>query len=169
MNASEVRPYDVLKVGHIGITVSDIGRSLRFYRSAMGFAVTRPLRIRGGQVERITGVAGAELDVAFVRAPGVAIELLCFARPEDRSRSTLRTCDAGFVHLCFKVRAIDTVIAAVREAGFEAQSAVQTLTDGPIAGMRVVYVRDPDGVCLELVEDAPGIVFEDAMLASAAL
>jgi catechol 2,3-dioxygenase-like lactoylglutathione lyase family enzyme len=161
--------YEVLGVGHTGITVSDIQRSLRFYRTVLGFPGTTPIRIRGAAVECITGVPGAELDVAFVRAPGHAIELLSFVAPEDRARSSLRPCDAGFFHLCFKVRDIDAVVGAARAGGFEAVRPIYTLTEGPVAGMKVVYLRDPDGVCLELSEAPPGLAFEELMLARATL
>lgn len=155
------RSYALVAVGHTGITVSDLGKSCRFYRQVLGFAVSEPLRISGEAVARITAVPDAELDVAFVRCPGHVLELLCFVRPEDKECSRLRTCDPGSLHVCFKVRALDSVIDAVRACGFEPLSAIETVREGPAQGMRVVYTRDPDGVVLEFMEEPPGICFED--------
>jgi catechol 2,3-dioxygenase-like lactoylglutathione lyase family enzyme len=161
------RPFSVIGVGHTGITVSDMRRSLHFYRSVLGFAITTPVRVGGEAAARITGLPGAELEVAFVDAPGHPIELLAFAHPLERAASGLRPCDAGFFHLCLKVQSLDEVLRAVKRSGFEALGEVHTITEGPAAGMRIVYVRDPDGVCLELSEEPAGVSFEGLMLARA--
>jgi glyoxylase I family protein len=158
----------ILGVGHTGITVSDLGKSVRFYREILGFDVSEPVRATGTIVERITGVRGAALDVAFVRAPGHFIELLSFVQPAQRSHSRLEPCDPGFFHLCFKVRKIERVLERVRTGGFEPIGDIQTLESGPAAGMHIVYVRDPDGVCLEFVEEPPGVRFEELFLGTEA-
>jgi lactoylglutathione lyase len=155
------RSYEVIGVGHTGITVSDLRKSCLFYRDVLRFAVSEPLRISGEAVARITAVPDAELDVAFARCPGHVLELLCFVRPEDKQCSRLRSCDPGSLHVCFKVRGLDSVIQAVRAGGFECLSAIETVREGPAKGMRVVYTRDPDGVVLEFMEEPRGICFED--------
>jgi catechol 2,3-dioxygenase-like lactoylglutathione lyase family enzyme len=155
------RDYHVRAVGHTGITVSDLRKSCWFYRTILQFEVSEPLRLSGDAVARITGVPDAELEVAYVRCPGHVLELLSFVRPGHRERSKLRTCDPGFFHLCLKVRGLDRLLEAIRAGSFEAVSQTETFGEGPAQGMRVVYVRDPDGVVLELAEEPPGICFED--------
>lgn len=156
--------YQILAVGHTGITVSDLGNSCQFYREILGLPVSGPLRISGDSVERITGINDAEIDIAFVKCPGHVLELLCFVNPERKEASKLRACDPGFFHLCLKVKALDRVLQAIRGGGFEAISQIETLRDGPAQGMRVVYARDPDGVMLELVEEPPGLCFENLFI-----
>ncbi|HUN72984.1 MAG TPA: VOC family protein [Steroidobacteraceae bacterium] len=157
----------VSSVGHTGITVADLDRSIHFYREVLGLPVSQPVRCTGEMFEKITGVAGAEIDVAFVRAPGHVVELLCYRKPEGRVRSTLRSCDPGFWHLALKVSDIERVVAAVGRAGFQPLGAVQAVSEGPLSGLKVVYVRDPDGIVLELIEEPPGVVLEELYLASA--
>ncbi|HTW38466.1 MAG TPA: VOC family protein [Steroidobacteraceae bacterium] len=157
----------VSSIGHTGITVSDLDRSIHFYREVLGFAVSAPVHCTGEMFERVTGVPGAEIDVSFVRAPGHVIELLCYRKPEGRVRSTLRSCDPGFWHLALKVSDIERVVQSVWRAGFEPLSPVQGVGEGPLAGLKVVYVRDPDGVVLELLEEPPGVVLEELYLANA--
>jgi catechol 2,3-dioxygenase-like lactoylglutathione lyase family enzyme len=48
----------------------------------------------------------------------------------------------------------------VGAGGFETLGAIQTATDPPVEGLRVVYVRDPDGVTLELIEEPPNTSLE---------
>lgn len=146
----------VLSVFHTGITVSDLERSVAFYRDVMGFPVGDTIRLGGALAEQVTGVPGAEIDIVFVTAPGHTIELLHFAKPDDQRRSTLRPCDPGFFHLCFMVDDIDRVVAAVRAGGFEAVGPVPTVQHGPRKGRRAIYARDPDGVVLEFMEDPKG-------------
>lgn len=157
----------VSSIGHTGITVSDLDRSVRFYRDVLGFKVSEPVRCAGEMFEKVTGVPGAEIEVAFVRAPGHIIELLCYRKPEGRVRSTLRSCDPGFWHLALKVSDIERAVQSVWRAGFEPLSPVQSVDEGPLAGLKVVYVRDPDGVVLELLEEPRGVVLEELYLANA--
>lgn len=162
-----MRNFTVTGVGHTGITVSDMDKSLCFYRDVLGFQVSDPVHMDDPSIEQFVGVPGAELDMAFVRAPGHVIELLRYTKPENRDTSHLRPCDSGFLHLCFKVLNIDKVVEAMRAGGFEPIGQIQNVDDGPTAGMRAVYTRDPDGVLIELIEDRPGLVFEDLFLGNA--
>lgn len=153
-------PVKVRSTGHTGITVSDLDRSIRFYRDLLGCQVSTPVRANGPFFEEIVGVPGCEIDVAFAKLPGHIIELLCYRAPQGRT-STLRACDPGFMHVCLKVADLDKVVALVRSAGFKAVGRVLTAEGGPVDGLKVVYVRDPDGVVLELIEEPPGVVLEE--------
>lgn len=143
----------ILSVGHTGITVSDLDRSVAFYRDVMGFPVTEKIHLGGDLAAEVTGLPEAEIDIVFVTAPGHTIELLSFVKPEDRVRSALRPCDPGFFHLCFMVDDIDRVVDAVGTAGFEPVGPIPTVQLGPRKGRRAIYTRDPDGVVLEFMED----------------
>jgi len=158
--SSNDAPVKVKSVGHTGITVSDLDRSIRFYRDLLGCEVSNPVRANGPFFEEIVGVPGCEIDVAFAKLPGHVIELLCYRAPLGRT-STLRACDPGFMHVCLKVADLDKVVALVRSAGFKAVGRVLKAEGGPVDGLKVVYVRDPDGVVLELIEEPKGVVLEE--------
>jgi catechol 2,3-dioxygenase-like lactoylglutathione lyase family enzyme len=155
---------EVLRIGHTGITVSDLVRSMRFYRDVLGFEISAPVQVSGPLFERLTGVPGCVIDVAFARGLGQTIELLCYRAPVDRKASNLRACDAGFWHLCLKVRDIERVAEAMLAMGFAPLGDIQTVVDGPLQGMRALYVRDPDGVVLELLQEPPGVSLEELHL-----
>lgn len=157
-------PYRVRSVGHTGITVSDLDASIAFYRDVLGLFVGEKFRVEGPLFEAITGTPNAQIDIAFVQAPGHVIELLYYADPGDKKTSKLRAYDPGFLHVCLKITDIDKVVEAVAKAGFKAIGPVQTMPDGPVKDMRVVYVRDPDNVVLELIQEPPGLTLEKLYL-----
>jgi glyoxylase I family protein len=58
------------------------------------------------------------------------------------------------VHVALLVEDLDVVLADIAASGYKAAGKPQTLTRGPNAGKRVVYVRDPDGTTIELMQVA---------------
>jgi catechol 2,3-dioxygenase-like lactoylglutathione lyase family enzyme len=103
--------------------------------------------------EQITGVKGAELRLAVLKAPGGhKIELLEYLAPRDRRRIDVRPCDVGSVHVAFTVENLDSVLNAISTSGWRRAGKPQTLTWGPNAGKRVIYVRDPDGTTIEFMQ-----------------
>lgn len=142
----------VTGVNHTGVTVSDLGRAIRYFRDALGLPVSDPQPCRGPLFEQVTGVDGCVIDICYVTAPGHTIELLSYASPAGTRTSDLRPCDNGHTHLCFDVDDIETVISAGRPYGFEPVNPVQTVREGPRAGMKAVYTTGPDNVTIELME-----------------
>ncbi len=146
-------PFRILAADHTGITVSDIERSLLFWRDVLGFELSHRAHQKGGLAEQITGVAGAEILIAVVKAPGHKIELLEYRAPADRrTQNNLRPCDLGHVHVALTVENLDDFLETIAASGWKAAGEPQTLTVGPNSGKRVIYVRDPDGTTIELME-----------------
>ena len=81
------------------------------------------------------------------------IELLEYFAPPDRKKdAALRPCDVGHVHVALIVDDLDAVLEKVAASGWKAAGKPQSLTSGPNAGKRVVYVRDPDGTTIEFMQ-----------------
>src|SRR5204863_4859227 len=89
----------ILAADHTGITVSNLERSLEFWRDVLGFELSHTAHQTGELAREITGVAGAELKLAVLKAPGGhKIELLEYLAPPDRTKhADLRPCDVGSV------------------------------------------------------------------------
>src|SRR4029079_11290317 len=101
------------------------------------------------------GVKGAEIKLAVLKTPGdQKIELLEYLAPTDRRCANVRSCDVGSVHVALLVDDLKGVLERIAASGWEAAGKPQTLTRGPNAGKRVVYVRDPDGTTIELMQPA---------------
>jgi catechol 2,3-dioxygenase-like lactoylglutathione lyase family enzyme len=146
--------FHIIAADHIGITVSNLEQSLAFWRDVLGFELSHDAHQRGELAQEIIGVKGAELKLAVVKAPdGHKIELLEYLAPADRKRDgTLRPCDVGHVHVALAVENLDPLLRQIAASGWETAGKPQTLTTGPNAGKRVIYVRDPDGTTIEFME-----------------
>ena len=147
--------FRILAIDHTGITVSDIERSLAFWRDVLGFELSHRAHQKGELAEQITGVPGAEILIAVLKAPGHKIELLEYRAPADRKRLDARPCDVGSAHVALTVENLEAVLETIAGSGWESAGTPQTLTAGPNAGKRVIYVRDPDGTTIELMAVSP--------------
>lgn len=144
--------FHIIAADHTGITVSNLERSLAFWRNVLGFELSHRARHTGGLASEVTGVPGAEISIAVLKGYGYKIELLEYLAPAGRKRVDLRPCDVGSVHVALIVDDLDAVLSAVAASGWHAAGKPQTLKSGPNAGKRVVYVRDPDGTTIEFME-----------------
>jgi len=146
-------PVRVIAADHTGITVSNLERSLEFWQNVLGFEFSHRAHQTSEMAGEITGVAGAEIKLAVVKAPGGhKIELLEYLAPADRKKVDVRPCDVGSVHIAFTVDNLDAVLQKIAASGWKAAGKPQTLKSGPNAGKRVIYVRDPDGTTIEFMQ-----------------
>jgi catechol 2,3-dioxygenase-like lactoylglutathione lyase family enzyme len=58
------------------------------------------------------------------------------------------------VHVALLVDDLGSVLEQIAISGWKAAGKPQILKRGPNAGKRVVYVRDPDGTTIELMQPA---------------
>src|ERR1041385_3218405 len=146
--------FRVIAADHTGITVSDVERSLAFWRDVLGFECSHSAHQSGEIAEQITGVKGAELKLAVVKSPtGHKIELLEYLSPPGRKKDLdLQPCDVGHVHVALTVENLAALLETIEASGWKARGKPQTLKTGPNAGKRAVSVRDPDGPTIEFME-----------------
>ena len=143
----------ILGADHTGITVSNLERSLAFWRDVLGFELSHTAHQKGELAREITGVEGAEIKLAVLKTPGGhKIELLEYLAPADRKRANLRPCDIGSVHVALLVEDLDVALDRIAVSGWKTAGQPQILTKGLNAGKRVVYVRDPDGTTIEFMQ-----------------
>ena len=147
-------PFRIIAADHTGITVSNLERSLAFWQGVLGFELSHRAHHAGALASEVTGVPGAEISLAVLKGYGHKIELLEYHAPADRKRGDLRPCDVGSVHVALLVDDLDAMLERIATSGWQAAGEPQTLKTGPNAGKRVVYVRDPDGATIELMQPA---------------
>lgn len=142
----------ILSADHTGITVSDLEESLAFWRDVLGFQLSHRAHHTGELATEVTGVAGAEILIAVLKGYGHKIELLQYLAPADRKKIACRPCDVGSLHVAFTVENLDSALAAMAASDWKPAGSPQTLQSGPNAGKRVIYIRDPDGTTVELMQ-----------------
>jgi catechol 2,3-dioxygenase-like lactoylglutathione lyase family enzyme len=153
MSTSTNKSFSIIGADHTGITVSNLERSLGFWRDILGFELSHTAHQTGELAREITGVSGAELKLAVLKTPGGhKIELLEYLAPTDRNHACLRPSDVGHAHVALLVDDLDAVLEKILASGWKSAGRQQTLKSGPNAGKRVVYVRDPDGTTIEFMQ-----------------
>jgi catechol 2,3-dioxygenase-like lactoylglutathione lyase family enzyme len=143
-------------VHHIGATVADMDRSLAFWEPFLGVRARWRTILDARYVGRHVGYPGIRIDASFLDLPGgVVLELLQYLDRDDPPHDDA-TARPGNVHLCLLVDDIDAQWArAVALGARPVASAPVDITSGPNAGARVAYLRDPDGITLELYRLPP--------------
>src|SRR5581483_2537896 len=74
----------VSAVDSIGLTVSDLDRSVQFYSSVLAFEKVAEYEVIGAAYEHLTGVFGARMRIARLRLGDEYIELTEFLAPSGR-------------------------------------------------------------------------------------
>jgi lactoylglutathione lyase len=140
---------------HLGLTVTDIERSIVFYRDLLGMTlVRRRPRIDNDYVSSQTGYPGVILSVAsFKVTPDSAqsLELVQYMNHAGAA-AEIATNRAGTSHLCLTVSDLHACYADLQSKGVLFKSTPVTITAGPNEGGLVVYFLDPDGFTLELFQ-----------------
>jgi catechol 2,3-dioxygenase-like lactoylglutathione lyase family enzyme len=65
-----VSAFRILAVDHTGFTVSDLEKSLAFWRDVLGFELSHRPHQTGSLASEITGVPGAEISIAVLKGYG---------------------------------------------------------------------------------------------------
>jgi catechol 2,3-dioxygenase-like lactoylglutathione lyase family enzyme len=144
----------------VGLTVSDMDRSVDFYSRVLHFSKLSDSEIAGEDVERLKGVFGVRARVVRMKLGAEQIELTEYLAPRGRSiPEDSRSNDRWFQHVAIIVRDMDQAYAWLRKNKVQhASSGPQRLPDwnANASGIRAFYFRDPDGHNLEILQFPAG-------------
>jgi catechol 2,3-dioxygenase-like lactoylglutathione lyase family enzyme len=139
------------RLSHVGICVSDLERALAFWRDALGFRESKRLDVFGDGAETLLGIPDLDLRVAVLEREELHIQLLHYASPGHRGTGEPRPMNAlGITHLSLVVDDLEAAIAAVMASGGRVLRSTRLRIDD--AGRAAIFVTDPDGTRIELVE-----------------
>lgn len=137
-----------MQIHHVAIGVSDMEKALSFYRDLIGMEVVFDIEAQGPVMDVIQGLDGAEARIVMLRLGEQNIELFQYRSPPAKPVSAgLRMSDRGLTHFALKVSNLDELYEEWKAKGVRFYSEPQQL--GPT---RVVYLYDPEGVTIELIQ-----------------
>jgi lactoylglutathione lyase len=136
---------------HLGLCVSDLDATMRFYCEGLGFAAAERFDLDD---EMLPGL-GASLEVPgqvavasqFIRLGDMAIELLHYSSPDATGAPSTSRGQLGLTHLAFHVDDLESSLARAIEHG----GTLLESTRGSL-GVELVFLADPDGTRVELME-----------------
>lgn len=146
---------------HVGVGVTDLARSRRFYEEVLGFEHERTIEVEGPYIARMMRLQQPlRVRVAMMVKDGFTLELMQILQPGMQPFRERVLNEPGLTHL--NIRCAE--VAAVRDrverfGGTVLWETAQPRLEGDMASVsEAVYVRDPDGQLIELVPDveAPG-------------
>jgi catechol 2,3-dioxygenase-like lactoylglutathione lyase family enzyme len=147
-------------VESVGMTVSNLERSVAFFRDVLTFELVEQFEDAGRDTELLTGVFGARTRTARMRLGGEKLELTEFLSPRGRPYPPdTRGNDQWFQHVAIIVSDMDAAYQRLREHGVaHASTGPQRLPDWnrDAGGIEAFYFRDPDGHFLEVLHFPPG-------------
>ena len=143
----------VVGIHHTSFTVADVDRSVAFFRDALGLELLFVRDIREDYFDKIVGLPGTRVKAALLRMPGSSyhVELFQYIAPPGRAVKP-RPCDPGSTHLSFLVDDLPALHAELAGKGADFVSAPVQITTGPNRGAYAVYLRDPNGILIELFQ-----------------
>ena len=144
----------VTGVGNFSHIVADLDKSLAFYRDVIGLQPNAPPRPFDGNVAimRLGNTLNAQSRFVALRVPGspIGVELIEY-KDIERTPANPRFQDPGAANLIVRVRELDAVLDRVKKSGAK----IVTVTGVPATignGGRVMFIQDPDGFVVELVQ-----------------
>lgn len=135
------------QIHHVGLTVGELNRSAEFYARHFGLREVARNELRGRMISRQVDLEEAVIDVALLAGENMLLELLCYRSPRGVAYGG-RACDPGAPHVCMVVEDLKATYEALRAAGAALHAEPARLG----AGTWMMYVRDPDGIMVEVIE-----------------
>ena len=135
---------------HVGIVVQDLTRTTNFWTNLIGFKLHINAKEISPYIDELLGIANPELrTVKLIDENGFIIELLEFANypAKDNWEGNLAT--TGLTHIALTVSDLESLYAKLIENDYKFISEIKKSPNGSV---KVVFVRGPEGLVLELVE-----------------
>ena len=138
---------------HVSVTVSDMERSLAFYRDLLGLKVVETHHLEGETIEKMTGKPGVVMEVVRLEAPetpGIVLDLQQYVKAKG-GVSAAQLGDVAHSHICYGVPDVWATYGDWKAKGVEFVSEPVSF-DLEWGVVHVVFLKDPDGYVLELMQ-----------------
>lgn len=150
----------VERVDAVGMTVSDMDRSVEFYAKVLSFEKVSDVEVMGEEYEHLEGVFGLRIRIVRMRLGDELIELTEYLAPKGRPVPVdSRSNDRWFQHIAVITSDMERAYAWLRRNRVEhASTGPQRLPDWNrnAGGIKAFYFKDPDGHSLEILQFPEG-------------
>lgn len=140
---------------HTGFITPDIEASVRFWEDVMGFEAQPIGERRKDWISHFMGVPEAQVRLVHLYGHGTHIEFIAFETPED-TPVTARASQGNVAHICLRTVDVDALRARILAGGGAEQGRMVAIDEGIAKGLRGLYMKDPHGVLIEIVEQPKG-------------
>ena len=155
-----VAPAIVTRVDAVGMTVSDMDRSVDFFSKILSFEKVSDVEVAGEDYEHLEGLFGLRMRVVRMKLGEEFISLTEYLAPKGRPIPVdSRSNDHWFQHIAVITSDMDKAYAWLRQNKVEhASSGPQRLPDWNknASGIKAFYFHDPDGHNLEILQFPAG-------------
>ena len=145
----------VERLNHTGFVVSDMERSLAFYRDLLGLEEERNQVVEGDFISQLVGYPDAKLHIVYLGLGDLkhSVELIQYLSPEGDGVAPISRNYVGAAHLGIIVDDLDSIYKELSSRGvkFVNAPAVRPNAQYPWA-QKACYLEDPDGNWLEFIE-----------------
>lgn len=143
----------VIGAHHTSFTVANLNQSLEFFRDLLGMEVLSHREIQEAYFDRIVGLPGCRVKAAMLRIPGSdhRLELFEYVNPRGHAQR-LQPNDPGSTHLSLLVEDLNGLYQEMRARGTTFVSEPVPIVAGPNRGGFALYLRDPNGILVELFQ-----------------
>ena len=145
----------VKSVDAVGMTVSDMDRSVDFFSKVLSFEKGSDVEVVGSEYERLQGLFGVRMRIVRMRLGDEIIELTEYLAPKGRPiPPDSRSNDQWFQHIAIVVSDMDKAYQQLRAYKvWHTSTGPQRIPDWnkKAAGIKAFYFKDPDGHNLELI------------------
>ena len=142
-----------MNLRHVGVTVSDLSKSLSFYQDVLGFTILKEMEESGEQLDNFSGLKGVRVTTVKLQDSSEGIIELLHYRSHPKSNEANLKQDITFVgcsHFAITVQDLSQVYTKLLKNDVDVLCEPQYSPDGKVV---LTFCKDPDGTLIELVEE----------------
>ena len=136
---------------HVGIVVNDIEKTRDFWINTLGFKLHIEAKEESPYIDKLLAIKNPVLTtIKLIDSKGFLIELLKFDNYEVKNSWSGDLKTTGLTHIALTVDNLDDLVDNLKEQNYKPLSDIKI---SPNKKVKVVFVKGPEAIMLELVQE----------------